>query len=68
MAIEETQNYMFSQKTFNLLREFSNNYDHPEKIKESLGDNFQQYAAKPFELFCVKVAKALSPHFSICCI
>lgn len=68
MASQETQNNIFSQKTFRLLGEWSQKYDYQDPMETSFGYDFRQYTEKPFKLFCEKVANALPPHFSVHCI
>jgi|694.fasta_scaffold100316_2 hypothetical protein len=68
MASQETQNNIFSQKTFRLLGEWSQKYDYQDPMEISFGHDFRQCTEKPFKLFCEKVANALPPHFSVHCI
>ncbi|TAF10211.1 MAG: AAA family ATPase [Nostocales cyanobacterium] len=67
MTSKKIQNNIFSEKTFELISEwFQDYYDDPNAIDEFEESNiFDEYVASPFLLFCEEVARRLPPYFSI---
>ena len=67
MPSKKSLNNMFSEKTFELISEwFEDYYDDPEAIEKSYKHNlFREYVENPFKLFCQEVSRSLPPHFGI---
>jgi 5-methylcytosine-specific restriction protein B len=66
MESQELKSYKFSEKTFALISELSQDYNDPEEIEKSdKYHTFREYVETPFQIFCEEVARKLSPY---CCI